>query len=117
MKNRNEQPQMLEITDLVAQNPDNISKANVYYTISNCHPKNDLEFLTLSFFISTIVDFSLNEERYGYTLLDILSSLVQNPVLSPIYYSLNLAKAKKLKLDPKVEQIIEFYESFRQVEE
>lgn len=116
MENRNEHPQMLEITDLVAQNPDNISKANVYYTISNCQPKNDLEFLTLSFFISTIVDFSLNDERYGFTLLDILTSLVQNPILSPVYYQLNLSKAKKLKLDPKVEQIIEFYESFRQMD-
>mgnify|MGYP001104297526 CR=1 FL=1 len=115
MENGNENPQTLEITDLIAQNPENISKASVYYTISKCQPKNDLEFLTLSFFISTIVDFSLNDERYGYTLLDILSSLVQNPILSPIYYQLNLTKAKKLKLDPKVEQIIEFYESFRKM--
>lgn len=115
MEKGNEHPQLLEITDLIAQNPENISKTNVYFTISKCQPKNDLEYLTLSFFISTIVDFSLNDEQYGYTLFDILSSLVQNPILSPIYYQLNLSKAKKLKLDPKVEQIIEFYESFRQM--
>lgn len=105
--------QQATIEQLINFIPGVTDPKRVYDVLSTIAPKNPVDLSYIYVFLEIILDYAFNQQ-YNLEIAPIFAAIAQNIHLYPLYYQLNLTNINRLKLDPKTEQIIDFFNSLKQ---